>query len=185
MKFQKALKEAIVRNRESANRLDEATIDDFVANWPILVADMVRSTTNTSNKNLLSSYLSSDITLSDGRTKWVGKMNDIINAVKKQSYNSTTYLINSTDEPITKGATQIPPKSIIVDGKAVGYVSQHPAVILLVNKINTLLKSQINDAGDKAATQQTRDFNKEERVKRIQQQAERNSIQRKTELGIK
>lgn len=187
MRFQRALKEAIKKNQEAAKRLDEATTNDYVNNWPILVAGLIQSATgsNSANKNLVSQYLSQDITLEDGKnSKWTGELSDIIDRVRVQNYSSTVYDINSTSEPITKGAIQIPPKSIIVDGKPVGYVSKHPAVVLLVNKIDAILKSQKGIAGDLEAAKQIKAETEADRIKRVQQQAEINSIQRKTDLGI-
>lgn len=187
MRFQKALKEAIKKNQEAAKRLDEATTNDFVNNWPILVAGLIQSATgsNSANKSLVSNYLSQDITLEDGKnTKWTGELADIIERVKVQNYSSSVYDINSTNEPITKGAIQIPPKSIMVDGKPVAYASKHPAVVLLVNKIDAILKSQKGIAGDLEAARVAQKETEADRIKRIQQQGEINSIQRKTDLGI-
>lgn len=187
MKFQKALKEAIVRNRESIKRLDEASTSEYINNWPILVAELVQTATMSSSasKAMVSQFLSQDITVEGENKKWTGEMSDIIDQVRIRRYTSNVYDINSSDSPITKkDGTVIPPKSIVVGGKPVGYVSKHPAVVLLVNKIGAILKAQKGVAGDLEATKQARAESEADRIKRIQQQAERNAVQRKADLGI-
>jgi hypothetical protein len=95
MKFQKALKEAIIKNRDSAKRLDEALLSVILRDWPKLVAHQYNVTNlpttpeyepmrAASQKALDDSF--KDIKLENG-SFWTGDFKtDVLVKINNQTY---------------------------------------------------------------------------------------------------
>ncbi len=95
MKFQKALKEAIIKNRESAKRLDEEKLSVILRDWPKLVSYQYNATNlpptpeyeeqRAANQKMLTGTFR-EISLDNG-AKWTGDFKtDVLTKINSQTY---------------------------------------------------------------------------------------------------
>lgn len=196
MKFQKVLKEIIIRNRDSAKRLDEATVDSFINDWPQLVINQYYKLQG--QRLVVNSYLNQPITMADNKTPWTGEMNDIIDKVKTKDYSGffkdpSRYTINSSDQPmiLPGGKFQLKAKSILIGsarngkGEVIPYVSNNPTVVALVQDIAAKLKENKKSVGNEASIKNVRSANADFRQTFAKHNADIAAMQRKSDLGIK